>query len=408
MITTAYSLAEICKIRSGKRLPKGCDFSENPTAYKYIRARDIKNGTIDGSDLVYISEEVQSKIKKYIVNTNDIVITIVGASVGDVAYVTSEYDGMNLTENAVRLTEFAPYVNPKYLMYILNSTEYWELMQQIAGGAAQPKLGIYKIEAIKVQLPPKEVQDRIVDVLCAYDELIENNQKQIKLLEEAAQRLYKEWFVDLRFPGHETTPITDGIPEGWNEKTIVDVCTKIGAGGTPSRSNETYWNPAAIKWFKTGELMDCWLLDSSEKISEEGLSHSSAKLFPPNTIFMAIYASPTLGRLGILTTEATCNQAALCLMANESIISWQWLYQKLYELRDEFNAVAKGAGQQNISADVVKKKTIIVPSKKYIDQYTSIAAPIFDSMRILQEQNAQLQEARDRLLPKLMNGEIEV
>ena len=134
--------------------------------------------------------------------------------------------------------------------------------------------------------------------------------------------------------------------------------------------------------------MDCWLLDSSEKISEEGLSHSSAKLFPPNTILMAIYASPTLGRLGILTTEAACNQAALCLVANGSLISWQWLYQKLYELRDEFNAVAKGAGQQNISADVVKKKVIII--------------------RTLQEQNVQLQEARDRLLPKLMNGEIEV
>ena len=288
----------------------------------------------------------------------------------------------------------------------------FDILQQnckkISQGAAQDNLSWEKLSTILFPAPPIEVQKRIADMLSAYDDLIENNQKQIKLLEEAAQRLYKEWFVDLRFPGHETTPIIDGIPEGWTEKTIVDVCTKIGAGGTPSRSNETYWNPAAIKWFKTGELMDCWLLDSSEKISEEGLSHSSAKLFPPNTILMAIYASPTLGRLGILTTEATCNQAALCLMANESIISWQWLYQKLYELRDEFNAVAKGAGQQNISADVVKKKTIIVPSKKYIDQYTSITAPMFDSMRILQEQNAQLQEARDRLLPKLMNGEIKI
>ena len=299
-------------------------------------------------------------------------------------------------------------IYPQFLYYTMLSRDFYMMADAAALGAAQRTVSLTALRNMKIAVPPMDVQKKIVDMLSAYDDLIENNQKQIKLLEEAAQRLYKEWFVDLRFPGHETTPITHGIPEGWTEKTIVDVCTKIGAGGTPSRSNETYWNPAAIKWFKTGELMDCWLLDSSEKISEEGLSHSSAKLFPPNTILMAIYASPTLGRLGILTTEATCNQAALCLMANESIISWQWLYQKLYELRDEFNAVAKGAGQQNISADVVKKKTIIVPSKKYIDQYTSIAAPVFDSMRILQEQNAQLQEARDRLLPKLMNGEIEV
>lgn len=297
---------------------------------------------------------------------------------------------------------------PQFLYYTMLSRDFYMMADAAALGAAQRTVSLTALRNMKIAVPPMDVQKKIVDILSAYDDLIANNQKQIKLLEEAAQRLYKEWFVDLRFPGHETTPIADGLPAGWTERIISDVCTKVGAGGTPGRNNATYWKPSSIKWFKTGELMDCWLLDSSEKISEEGLAHSSAKLFPPNTILMAIYASPTLGRLGILTTEAACNQAALCLMANESIISWQWLYQKLYELRDEFNAVAKGAGQQNISADVVKKKTILVPSKKYIDQYTSIAAPMFDSMRILQEQNARLQEARNRLLPKLMNGGIEV
>ena len=297
---------------------------------------------------------------------------------------------------------------PQFLYYTMLSRDFYMMADAAALGAAQRTVSLTALRNMKIAVPPMNVQQKIVDILSSYDDLIENNQKQIKLLEEAAQRLYKEWFVDLRFPGHETTPITDGIPEGWTERSIADVCIRIGAGGTPSRSNGTYWKPSTIKWFKTGELMDCWLLDSSEKISEEGLSHSSAKLFPPNTILMAIYASPTLGRLGILTTEAACNQAALCLVANGSLISWQWLYQKLYELRDEFNAVAKGAGQQNISADVVKKKVIIIPNKECIDRYTSIVAPMFDVIRTLQEQNVQLQEARDRLLPKLMNGEIEV
>ena len=259
-----------------------------------------------------------------------------------------------------------------------------------------------------IPFPEITVQRKISAILRTYDDLIENNQKQIKLLEEAAQRLYKEWFVDLRFPGYETTPLVDGIPEGWKERTIADICSRIGAGGTPSRSKDSYWNPAEIKWFKTGELLDCWLLDSGEKISKEGLTHSAAKLFPPNTVLMAIYASPTLGRLGILSNEAACNQAALCLVAKDDVVSWQWLYQKLYGLRDEFNAVAKGAGQQNISADVVKKMVITVPSKECVDQYTCLAAPIFDRMRALQVQNAKLREARDRLLPKLMSGEIEV
>ena len=384
-------------------------------SYPTVKMKDItliKTGKLDSNAAVddgmypfFTCDPNTLKINNWAYDTEAVLLAGNNAS-GN--YTAKYYKGKFNAYQRVYIIETAdPLVlNIRYLCYALN--QQLRLLKTMSSGSTTKFLTLGMLHGLDIPLPSINVQEQIVSVLAAYDDLIENNQKHIKLLEEAAQRLYKEWFVDLRFPGHETTHITDGIPEGWTEKTIADVCTKIGAGGTPSRSHGTYWNPASIKWFKTGELMDCWLLDSTEKISEEGLAHSSAKLFPPNTILMAIYASPTLGRLGILTTEATCNQAALCLMANESIISWQWLYQKLYELRDEFNAVAKGAGQQNISADVVKKKSIIVPSKKYIDQYTRIATPMFDSVRTLQEQNAQLQEARDRLLPKLMNGEIEV
>lgn len=298
--------------------------------------------------------------------------------------------------------------NPVFFTYYFKNKAFRKAMAGTAVGSNIQNLSQGRLSKHIANVPDIGTQNRIASVLSSYDTLIENNQKQIKLLEEAAQRLYKEWFVDLRFPGHETTPIVDGIPEGWKEGTIADICSRIGAGGTPSRSKGLYWNPAEIKWFKTGELLDCWLLDSGEKISEEGLAHSAAKLFPPNTVLMAIYASPTLGRLGILASEASCNQAALCLVAKDSVVSWQWLYQKLYELRDEFNAVAKGAGQQNISADVVKKWAIIIPGKECVEQYTSLTAPMFKRMRTLQAQNTKLCEARDRLLPKLMSGEIEV
>ena len=406
MITTTYSLVEICKIRSGKRLPKGCDFSEEPTAYKYIRARDIKNGTIDGSDLVHISEEVQNKIKKYIVNTNDIVITIVGASVGDVAYVASEFDGMNLTENAVRLTEFAPHVNSKYLMYILNSLEYWELMQQIAGGAAQPKLGIYKIEAIKVHLPAKEVQDRIVDILCAYDDLIENNQKQIKLLEEAAQRLYKEWFVDLRFPGHETTPIIDGIPEGWVKGKIFDFVSTF-SGGTPSRTHSEYYSDGTNLWVKTQELNDCFIFDTEEKITNDAVSNSSAKRIPQGSILMAMYGA-TIGKLGIAAKELTCNQACCVFDLSKRRFATSYLFLWLKENRDFFVSQGKGAAQPNLSQAMIKRFDITIPADNVLLDFAKVIDTMLERIAKLQLQNIGLTEARDRLLPKLMNGEIEV
>ena len=227
-------------------------------------------------------------------------------------------------------------------------------------------------------------------------------------MEEAAQRLYKEWFVDLHFPGHENTKIVDGVPEGWEKKTIADVCTNISSGGTPTRSNKAYWENGTIKWVKTKELQDGWILDTEEYISQEGYNSSSTKMFPVNTILMAIYASPTLGRLGILSTDCCCNQAALGLIADENIISWQWLFWKLYELRDEFNAIARGAGQQNISGIVVKNKEIIIPDKGVIDGFTSVVSKMFEQQKSLSSQLRLLTEARDRLLPKLMSGEITV
>ena len=401
-------IGDCCEITSSKRI----FFSEYvESGVPFYRSKEIiesSNGqTI--SEPLFISQEKYDVIKKNfgVPQPGDMLLTSVG-TIG-VPYVVKEGDHFYFKDgNLTWFRNFNGKLLPQYLYYWVRSAEGQGVLNNTTIGSSQKALTIASLKGLEIPCPPVDVQYRIVEILSGYDDLIENNQKQIKLLEEAAQRQYKEWFVDLRFPGHETTPISDGIPEGWTERSIADVCIRIGAGGTPSRSNGTYWKPSTIKWFKTGELMDCWLLDSSEKISEEGLSHSSAKLFPPNTILMAIYASPTLGRLGILTTEAACNQAALCLVANGSLISWQWLYQKLYELRDEFNAVAKGAGQQNISADVVKKKVIIIPNKECIDRYTSIVAPMFDVIRTLQEQNVQLQEARDRLLPKLMNGEIEV
>ena len=281
-------------------------------------------------------------------------------------------------------------------------------MTGTAVGANIQNLSQSRLGSCEVNVPDIEIQKEIATILSRYDSLIENYQKQIKLLEEAAQRLYKEWFVDLHFPGYENTKITDGVPEGWKKKIIADVCTNISSGSTPSRSNKAYWENGTIKWVKTKELQDGWILDTEEYISQEGYNSSSTKMFPVNTILMAIYASPTLGRLGILSTDCCCNQAALGLIADENIISWQWLFWKLYELRDEFNAIARGAGQQNISGIVVKNKEIMIPDQGVIDGFTSVVSKMFNQQKSLSSQIRLLTEARDRLLPKLMSGEIAV
>ena len=371
--------------------------SKEETSLPLLRIADMKNGTKE----VFVKEEIP---QRFIAHPEDIIYT----RTGNVGLVFRNNYGV-MHNNCFSVTpNDADELSRDFLYYALQNKTFFDTANALARGAAQPDLPHTSFNSIEFAYPSLFVQERIATILSRYDSLIENYQKQIKLLEEAARRLYKEWFIDLRFPGHENTKIVDGVPEGWEKKTIADVCTNISSGSTPSRSNKAYWENGTIKWVKTKELQDGWILDTEEYISQEGYNSSSTKMFPVNTILMAIYASPTLGRLGILSIDCCCNQAALGLIADENIISWQWLFWKLYELRDEFNAIARGAGQQNISGIVVKNKEIIIPDKGVIDGFTSVVSKMFEQQKSLSSQLRLLTEARDRLLPKLMSGEITV
>ena len=213
----------MCPRKSGKRLPKGTDFSEEITPYKYIRARDIKKGKISLEKLVCIDEQIKKKLSRYIINENDIAITIVGENIGDVGFCQKECDGFNLTENAVRLTNFTELVDSKFLAMYLNQQFMKEYMRILGSGAAQGKLGVYKIEKIKIPFPDYKTQQKIANILSCYDEAIENNNKRIKLLEQMAQNLYKEWFVRFRFPGWENCEFENGIPVGWHQGRLSEL-----------------------------------------------------------------------------------------------------------------------------------------------------------------------------------------
>lgn len=388
-----------------------CPHSTAPdegSGYALVRTPNIGKGRFNLEGVHRISEAAYKKRCARITPTVNDLILAREAPAGNVAIIKENMEPLALGQRTVLIRPNPEKVCPDFLVYYLLAPQQQNELLGRATGATVAHVNIPIINNLPVSLPPLETQQKIAGILSAYDDLIENNRKQIKLLEEAAQKLYKEWFVKLNFPGHENVKIVDCVPEGWIETDINSICPKINAGGTPNRKKTEYWNNKDVKWFKTKELQDCWLYDSEEYISQKGLENSSAKIFPENTILMAIYASPTLGRLGILTNEACCNQAALCMIANEEIISYQWLYLKLLELREYFNSVARGAGQQNISADVVKNKNIVLPPKSLLDNFTKIIEPYFDKIKSLQNQIQLLQSARDKLLPTLMKGDIDV
>lgn len=320
-------------------------------------------------------------------------------SLGSVHWVTTPYWPLN---TALWVKDFKGN-DPRYVSYLLGTI-------QTDGGAAAAVPGVNRnhLHRLPVRIPSIAVQRRVAAVLAAFDELIAINEQRVKLLEDLAQSLYEDWFVRYRFPGYEDSPLVDSelgpIPETWEVRRLGDVCALARAGGTPSRSEPANWEDGTIPWFKTGELQDRPLTHSAESVS----SYARVRLFEPSTILMAIYGSPTVGRLGWLTRISSCNQAALALRAHRPDVEQDWLWYQLKALRARFNAIARGAAQQNISKDTVVETRILVPAPEILSAFAENVSPIRKLWHELTTTNGVCAATRDLLLPRLVTGHLDI
>lgn len=398
------TLDEVVDVRSGKRLPKGHDFSDIETSHPYIRARDIRDGLITFDDPVYISEETHQVIKKYTVSTGDVCITIVGANVGDIGTVPEHLDGANLTENAVKLMNLKN-LDSRYLKYILLSSELQRTMKLVAAGAAQPKLGLYKIKALEIPYPPFPIQKRIAGILSAYDDLIDNNNRRIALLEEAVHRLYREWFVHLRFPGYEYTPVVAGVPVGWEKRPLKDFGEVI-TGKTPSTKVAEYYD-GDVPFIKTPDMHNqIFVLETAAKLTEMGANSQRNKFLPGKTIMVSCIG--TLGVVAITSEPSQTNQQInSVILENPSYL--YYCYFVLKSLKSILQALgSSGATMGNVNKHKFENMTLLKPSIPILTDFHEYAEPAFEQILNLQRMNLKLQEARDALLPRLMNGSLAV
>ena len=390
-----YRIQEICEIKSGKRIPLGFDFVTYPTPHPYIRARDIKNGHINTDDLIYLDDITYNKIKKYIINENDVAITIVGASVGDVGFAQKNVDGFNLTENAVRLTNFIN-SDSKYVFYLLAQKQYKELMLTIAGGAAQPKLGIYKIQKIKLVLPPLPTQQKIASILSCYDYLIQNYKKQIEALQTAASELYKEWFVRFRFPGYQTTKFENGIPLGWKEMRL-DEISNVVMGQSPE---SCYYNDErkGLPFHQgAGSYGELYLID--DVYSTEGL-----RIAEPGSIIFSVRAP--VGKLNITLNKIILGRGVAAI--NSKNDKNGFLYWTLKSKFSKEDMIGNGSVFASVTKDELLKQKFLIPSDSILNKYDEVASNIERRMRSLYQQITNLTQQRDLLLPRLMSGKLEV
>ena len=294
-------------------------------------------------------------------------------------------------------------VDSRFLYYVMLSRDFYMQADTVAIGAAQRTISLTALRNMEVELPSMETQHRIATILSRYDSLIENYQKQIKLLEEAAQRLYKEWFIDLHFPGHENTNIIDGVPEGWEKKKVGEIGTVI-TGKTPSTSNKENYG-GSIPFITIPDMHTGIYPVPSVFLSDKGAESQNKKYIPQGALMVSCIG--TAGLVCITKERCQTNQQINSLILDDNEMLY-YMYFVFLSLKEYLNNIgSNGATMTNVNKSKFEGIDIVVPSSCIIRDFSQRTTPYFVNILSLQSQLLLLTEARDRLLPKLMSGEIE-
>ena len=391
-------LGDICtKIGSGAT-PKGGStvYVENGTSF--IRSQNIYNLSFKYDGLVYINDEASEKLKGVTIEAKDILLNITGDSVARTCIVPEGVLPARVNQHVALIRPKKGIINPIFLNYYLASPFMQSYMLGLAVGKGASRNAITKmmIEDFEVPCPRIDLQEKIVDILSAYDNLIENNQKQIKLLEEVAQRLYKEWFIDLRFPGHENLEIVDGIPKDWQKGTLESFVDVI-MGQSPKSIFYNQDGEGIAFHQGVGSYGDRFVIDSI-------YSTSTTRIAEAGSILLSVRAP--VGRLNITKNRIIIGRGLAALRQKNNYQSFLFYMLKEFFFRD--NIVGNGSIFASITKNELLSLSFTFPNKKLIKRFNDVAISIDKKIEYLDMQIGLLTEARDRLLPKLMSGEIEV
>lgn len=403
-------LGELCDFINGGAWS---DKEYAPEGIPVLKVTNCKNSGFSLSELSYLPYSLEQKYIQNKLQRNDVIIATVGShpnlvnsSAGRSVIVNSFVEGFYLNQNAVCIrTKDEEILDQLFWGYYSKYYLFQNYIQMRGKGAAnQMRIAISAIKNYQMPLPPINVQRHIASILSRYDSLIENYQKQIKLLEEAAQRLYKEWFIDLRFPGHENTKIVDGLPEGWERKKVGEIGTVI-TGKTPSTSNKENYG-GSIPFITIPDMHTGIYPVSSVFLSEKGAESQSKKYIPQGALIVSCIG--TAGLVCITKERCQTNQQINSLILDDKEML-HYMYFVFLSLKEHLNNIgSNGATMTNVNKSKFEGIDIVVPSSCIIRDFSQRTTPYFENILSLQSQIRLLTEARDRFLPKLMSGEITV
>ena len=396
-------LQDVGKIVTGKT-PSSKKPEYFGNSYPFITPSDLEFDNRYPYIERFLSEEGYIDQKNNLLPTDSICFTCIGATIGKMCLT----NGLSFTNQQIN----SVIVNNqnhdyRYIYYLLKTKINY--IKILAGGAATPIVNKSTFSNIQLDIPNKYIQKIITSILSTYDNLIENNTRRIQILEEMAQRIYKEWFVDFKYPGHENDKSVDSelgmIPEGW---AVIEISEKFKTvlGGTPSRKNENYWINGTVPWINSSMVNELRVIDHSELITEEALKKSSTKLMPIRTTVLAITGA-TLGQVSLLEEEVCANQSVVGVYDENKTFN-EFIYLTLTHIIKRIINRAGGGAQQHINKEIVNSVKIFCPMHNVVGSFNKIIIPIFDEIKNMLLKNQNLRQTRDLLLPKLISGKIDV
>ena len=402
-----HSLKNITtKIGSGAT-PTGGKESYLEQGVTLIRSLNIYDFEFEYKDLAFINEAQAKKLNNVIVEKNDILLNITGASVGRCTIVPEKLLPARVNQHVSIIRVDTQKADVKFMLYLINSSFYKESLLLIADtGSTREALTKDDIEKFKVRIPVLSTQQRIASILSAYDELIEINNERIKLLEETARALHNEWFVRMRFPGYKKIKFVKGVPKGWEVKQIKDF-GKVITGKTPSTFVKEYYG-GGIPFIKTPDMHgNMFILKTDEYISEKGLNSQKSQTLPMGSLIVNCIGALS-GAVSITTEISQTNQQIHSIKLFDSK-NLEFLFFTISDLREMIHLYGNtGSTMTNLSKGKFENLKLLYPTKSLIEDYNNITHSMFEKIKILVQQNTHLRQIRDRLLPRLVSGKLAV
>jgi type I restriction enzyme S subunit len=401
-----------------------------------FRSQNVLNNSFSKNGLVYIDSEAAKKLQNVNIERSDVLLNITGDSVARVCKAPCEYLPARVNQHVAIIRTIPSKLNSSYLNYYLNSRSMQNYMLTIASaGATRNALTKGMIEDFDISAPPLQTQKKIAHILSTLDDKIELNRKMNQTLEEMAQALFKSWFVDFdpvhaknnaasdanyeqiakelgvshdildSFPDEFEESEFGMIPTGWE---VANIASKLDVmlGGTPSRRNDSYWTNGTVAWINSGKVNEFRITEASELITEEAMNSSSTKLLPKKTTVLAITGA-TLGQVSLLEIDSCANQSVIGLPETNEL-NHSFIYPCISHAIQELISHQTGGAQQHINKGNVEDYSIIIPNEIVLKNYVSIAKPLMNTISNNSFEIQTLQQTRDKLLPRLLSGELDV